>query len=150
MIQSRHKQFEAFFPSEPAFRWKQIEDALFSSLKSWNDVTTISKTLRESLTLIPWMSVEAQTVQVSLKGDTHKALLNVDGEKEIETVLIKNRREAWTICVSSQVGCAMRCGFCATGKMGLTRSLITDEIIDQYRFWVQYLNERPDIGGRIS
>ena len=150
MIQSRHKQFEALFPSEPAFRWKQIEDALFSSAKSWNDVTTISKTLRESLTVIPWMSVEAQTVQVSLKGDTHKALLKVDGEKEIETVLMKNRREAWTICVSSQVGCAMRCGFCATGKMGLTRSLIADEIIDQYRFWVQYLQEHPEIEGRIS
>ncbi|MBI4592450.1 23S rRNA (adenine(2503)-C(2))-methyltransferase RlmN [Candidatus Uhrbacteria bacterium] len=150
MIQSRREQFEALFPSEPTFRWKQIEDALFSSAKSWNDVTTISKSLRGSLTAIPWMSVEPQTVQVSLKGDTHKALLKVAGEKEIETVLMKNRREAWTICVSSQVGCAMRCGFCATGKMGLTRSLIADEIIDQYRFWMQYLQEHPEISGRIS
>lgn len=150
MIQSRREQFEALFPSEPAFRWKQIEDALFSSAKSWNDVTTISKTLRESLTVIPWMSVEAQMVQVSLKGDTHKALLKVTGEKEIETVLMKNRRGAWTICVSSQVGCAMRCGFCATGKMGLTRSLIADEIIDQYRFWLQYLQKHPELDGRIS
>ena len=139
MIVSRHEQFEILFPSEPAFRWKQIEDALFSSAKSWNDVTTISKTLRESLTVIPWMSVEAQTVQVSLKGDTHKALLKVDSDKQIETVLMKNRAGAWTICVSSQVGCAMRCGFCATGKMGLTRSLIADEIVDQYRFWMSYL-----------
>jgi 23S rRNA (adenine2503-C2)-methyltransferase len=138
MIQSRREQFEALFPEEPAFRWKQIEDAFFSSAKSWNDISTLSKSMREKLAIIPWMSVDPLTVQVSLKGDTHKALLKVAGDKEIETVLMQNRRGAWTICVSSQVGCAMRCGFCATGKMGLTRSLIADEIIDQYRFWKGY------------
>ena len=139
MIQSRNEQFETLFPSEPAFRWKQIEGAFFSSAKSWDDVTTISKSMREKLAVIPWMSVTSQTVQVSGNGDTHKALLRVEGDKEIETVLMKNRAGAWTICVSSQVGCAMRCGFCATGKMGLTRSLIADEIVDQYRFWQRYL-----------
>lgn len=138
MIQSRREQFEALFPDEQSFRWKQIEDAFFSSAKEWEDVTTISKIMREKLTAIPWMSVTAKTVQVSGNGDTHKVLLQVAGDKEIETVLMKNRAGAWTICVSSQVGCAMRCGFCATGKMGLTRSLIADEIVDQYRFWKGY------------
>ncbi len=140
MIQSRREQFDALFPTEPAFRWKQIEAAFFSSAKGWDDLTTLSKSMREELAAIPWMSVKPQTVQVSLAGDTHKALLKVAGEKEIETVLMQNRRGAWTICVSSQVGCAMRCGFCATGKMGLTRSLIADEIVDQYRFWLSYLS----------
>ncbi len=106
--------------------------------------------MREALMPIPWLSVEPITVQVSLNGDTYKALLKVTGEKEIEAVLMKNRRGAWTICVSSQVGCAMRCGFCATGKMGLTRSLIADEIIDQYRFWMQYLRQHPELDSRIS
>lgn len=95
--------------------------------------------MREKLAAIPWMSVTSQTIQVSGNGDTHKALLGVAGDKQIESVLMKNRAGAWTICVSSQVGCAMRCGFCATGKMGLTRSLIADEIVDQYRFWNSYL-----------
>lgn len=139
MIQSRREQYKTLFPSEPAFRWKQIEDAFFSSAKGWEDVTTISKSMREALTAIPWMSVTSQTIQVSGNGDTHKALLKVAGDKEIESVLMKNRAGAWTICVSSQVGCAMRCGFCATGKMGLTRSLIADEIVDQYRFWNYFL-----------
>lgn len=95
------------------------------------------------------MSVKVNQVLVSKNGDTHKAILDVEGDKQIETVLMRNRREAWTICVSSQVGCAMRCAFCATGKMGLTRSLSSDEIIDQYRFWNQYLDENQ-IDGRIS
>lgn len=150
MIQSRREQFETLFPSEPSFRWKQIEDAFFSSAKGWTDVTTISKSMREALAAIPWISVNPQTIQVSGNGDTHKALLKVAGDKQIESVLMKNRAGAWTICVSSQVGCAMRCGFCATGKMGLTRSLIADEIVDQYRFWVQYLSEHPELDKRIS
>jgi len=101
--------------------------------------------MRESLTSIPWMSVELVQMQVSGNGDTHKALLKVAGDKQIETVLMKNPRGAWTICVSSQVGCAMRCGFCATGKMGLTRSLTADEIVDQYRFWKLYIS-----GGQVG
>jgi len=105
--------------------------------------------MRESIAQIPWMSVEAQQTFKSGNGDTHKAILTVAGDKQIETVLMKNKRDAWTICVSSQVGCAMRCGFCATGKMGLSRSLIADEIIDQYRFWQQYI-EDEELEGRIS
>jgi 23S rRNA (adenine2503-C2)-methyltransferase len=138
MLQPRREQFEELYPSEPAFRWKQIEAGLFSSAKNWNELTTIPAAMRESLSSIPSMSVELKTIQVSGNGDTHKALLTVAGDKQIETVLMKNPRGAWTICVSSQVGCAMRCGFCATGKMGLTRSLIADEIVDQYRFWKSY------------
>lgn len=96
------------------------------------------------------MSVKEIIVQESLKKDTFKALLEVEGKNQIETVLMQNRRGSWTICVSSQVGCAMRCTFCATGKMGLTRNLLTDEIIDQYRFWIQFLEKRPELPQRIS
>lgn len=136
---SRHQQFETLFPHEPAFRWKQIEAGLFSDAQSWNELSTIPKTMRDRLVSIPWMTIVLDQIHVSGNGDTHKALLKVNGEKQIETVLMKNPRGAWTICVSSQVGCAMRCGFCATGKMGLTRSLTADEIVDQYRFWMNYL-----------
>jgi adenine C2-methylase RlmN of 23S rRNA A2503 and tRNA A37 len=137
-METRKTQFEKLFPNEPAFRWKQIEDALFSSANGWDEATTIPKSMRESLKEIPWLSVGLANIQVSANGETHKALLNVEGGKQIESVLMANRRGAWTICVSSQVGCAMRCSFCATGKMGLTRNLSSDEIVDQYRFWKMY------------
>jgi len=52
--------------------------------------------------------------------------------------------------VSSQIGCSMRCSFCATGAMGLKRSLTSDEIVDQYRFWKYFLAQRPSLPQRIS
>ncbi len=152
MILSRRAQFETLFPDEPAFRWKQIEAGLFSDAQNWSQLSTIPKSMRDRLASLPWMTVALEQIQISMNGDTHKALLKVDGDKEIETVLMKNPRGAWTICVSSQVGCAMRCGFCATGKMGLTRSLTVDEIVDQYRFWMNYLSTSSTLStsARIS
>ena len=140
---NRKEQFNQLFPNTPAFRWKQIEQAFFvSSISGWDGVTSLSKEMREKLKDLPWMSVSANTVMVSKKKDTHKALLNLADGQIVESVLMENVRGEWTICVSSQVGCAMRCGFCATGKMGLKRSLTSDEIIDQYRFWQTYLDGR--------
>lgn len=137
---NRKEQFNLLFPNTPAFRWKQIEQAFFvSSITGWDGVTSLSKEMRAKLVDLPWMSVSTNTVMVSKKKDTHKALLNLADGQVIESVLMENVRGEWTICVSSQVGCAMRCGFCATGKMGLKRSLTSDEIVDQYRFWQTYL-----------
>ena len=151
-LSSRQAQFLEQFPKEPTFRWRQLETALFNPLfRSWDDITTLPKTVREYLNeSVKWMSVRPVTIQESKNKDTFKAAMEVEGEKQIETVLMKNRREQWTICVSSQVGCAMRCGFCATGKMGLTRNLTRDEIIDQYRFWNVFLTEHPELPQRIS
>jgi 23S rRNA (adenine2503-C2)-methyltransferase len=149
-MQTRKEQFDALFPKAPKYRWNQIEQGLFSAARSWAELTNLSKDMREKLSTLPWLSLEPQTVQVSRKKDTHKAMLRTQDGKDIETVLMQNARGSWTVCVSSQIGCAMRCGFCATGKMGLTRSLNTDEIVDQYRFWTQYLQDHPEIEGRIS
>lgn len=146
---SRKESLERF-GSIPAFRWKQIETALFdTSITGWNDISTLPKSMRERLQDVPWMSLEEKETFASQNGDTYKAAITVEGG-EIETVLMKNRRGYWTICVSSQVGCAMACSFCATGKMGLTRNLHADEIIDQYRFWQQFLAVRPELQQRIS
>jgi 23S rRNA (adenine2503-C2)-methyltransferase len=149
-MKSRKEQFTTLFPHEPKFRWKQIEQGLFSDSSEWGELTSLSKKIRENISEIPWMSLSLKNVQVSKNGDTHKALLTTHDDKEIETVLMQNKRGSWTICVSSQIGCAMRCGFCATGKMGLTRSLLSDEIVDQYRYWNQYIESNSELSGRIS
>jgi len=149
---SRIQQFNELFPEIPAFRRKQFVEVVFQpTFHSWNDVSVYPKDMRETLTTnIPWMSVKESVVKTSAKLDTVKALLEVEGGSMIETVLMQNARGWWTICVSSQVGCAMRCAFCATGKMGLTRNLIADEIVDQYRFWVEYLQQHPELPNRIT
>ena len=121
----------------PSFRIKQINTALFDrAITSWADITTLPKDLRVLLEIqVPFASFICVALLQSNDKTTKKALLQASDGAEIETVLMKNSRGHWSICVSCQVGCAMNCSFCATGKMGLTRNLIADEIIDQYRFW---------------
>jgi 23S rRNA (adenine2503-C2)-methyltransferase len=72
----------------------------------------------------------AITESVSDHGDTVKFLWGLDGGARIETVLMLYPDRA-TVCVSSQAGCAMGCGFCATGQAGFTRHLTTGEIVEQ-------------------
>lgn len=149
---TRYQQFSELFPSEKFFRWKQILTALFNpSLSNWGEISTLSKNMKDALQeAIPWYSHTVQTILNSKNKDTFKALLKLSDGKLIETVLMENRRGGWTICVSSQVGCAMNCQFCATGKMGLIRNLSADEIMDQYRFWNRFLHEHPELPPRIS
>jgi 23S rRNA (adenine2503-C2)-methyltransferase len=99
---------------------------------------------------IPWMSVALHRMAESKDKETFKAVLSTEDNLLFETVLMGNAREQWTVCVSSQVGCAMRCVFCATGAMGLKRSLSSDEIVDQLRFWQSFLRASPALEARIS
>ena len=64
------------------------------------------------------------------RGATRKALLRIGGRHVIETVLM-GYRDRVTVCVSTQTGCAMGCGFCATGQMGLRNNLTAGEIAAQ-------------------
>ncbi len=152
MYVNRKRIFDGLFPDAKAFRWKQVIAALFNpAFSGWKDASNLPEEMRTELERrLPWMSVKMALIQESAQRDTFKVALEVEGGQHIESVLMMNARGAWTICVSSQVGCAMRCGFCATGKMGLIRSLDADEIMDQYRFWTTFLREHPDLPPRIS
>jgi 23S rRNA (adenine2503-C2)-methyltransferase len=76
-------------------------------------------------------SLHLTTASVSDKGDTIKFLWSLaDGGHPIETVLMHYKERA-TVCVSTQAGCAMACGFCATGQAGFTRHLTVGEIVEQ-------------------
>ncbi|QQR78957.1 MAG: 23S rRNA (adenine(2503)-C(2))-methyltransferase RlmN [Candidatus Moraniibacteriota bacterium] len=151
-METRTATLTRLFAGQPAFRLRQAEAALFrSDWHAWEDVTVLSKEWRQKLAdQITWCSLSQIAVLESVKHDTFKAILKTADDKRIETVLMQNARGFWTICVSSQVGCAMACTFCATGKMGFTRSLIADEIIDQYRYWMYFLAGRHDLEPRIS
>lgn len=151
-MSTRQEQFQALFTNEPNFRLRQIESALFDRrIENFAGMSALPSTLRTALEeKIPWISATLFRLFVSRELDTHKAILRTLDNKLFETVLMQNRRGGWTICVSSQIGCAMRCTFCATGTMGLTRSLTSDEIADQYRFWNYFLKAHPDLPQRIS
>ncbi len=152
IISLRREQFRALFPEAPSFRFKQMEEALFfPAFKNFLDVSSLSKIMRETLHAnVRFLAVSEIRVFESIKKDTYKAVVETQDGKRVETVLMQNARGHFTVCVSSQVGCAMACTFCATGTMGFTRNLTADEIVDQYRFWKIFLTERPTLPQHIS
>ncbi|MFA6237815.1 MAG: 23S rRNA (adenine(2503)-C(2))-methyltransferase RlmN [Bacteriovorax sp.] len=85
-------------------------------------------------------SFDLPVISVSSKANdgTYKFLIEFVDGKKVETVLIPFHKR-YTICLSSQVGCAMKCSFCYTGTMGLTRHLKTSEIIGQYMVVKKFL-----------
>ncbi len=98
-----------------------------------NEMTNISKGLRASLSEVAEVILpEVVSVQDSVDG-TRKWLIRMDGGSCIEMVYIPER-DRGTLCVSSQIGCALDCSFCATGKQGFNRDLTAGEIIGQ--LWI--------------
>ena len=98
-----------------------------------NEMSNLSKDLRAKLAEVSEVKLpEVVSCQDSVDG-TRKWLIRVDGGSCIEMVYIPER-ERGTLCVSSQIGCALDCSFCATGKQGFNRDLTAAEIIGQ--LWI--------------
>jgi len=121
----------------PAYRYKQINEAVFKQgVIDWQEVIILPKSLRQELaSQIPVLSFSVEQVISSKDKGSQKALLVLKDGLKIETVLINSKPGFWSGCVSTQVGCAMGCRFCATGKMGFKRNLTSEEITDQVLFW---------------
>jgi 23S rRNA (adenine2503-C2)-methyltransferase len=116
---------------EPGYRLEQIVRAQRAGARSWDEVTTLGKALRARLAEHgPLWSVTPTERLVSVDG-TVKWRLGLSDGWEIEAVLIAHARGRRTLCVSSQVGCALGCRFCSTGTMGFGRDLTTWEIVEQ-------------------
>ena len=115
------------------FRARQIHNWIYlKSAKSIDDMTDLSVKFREELKKIATVSnVKIKVKQESSDGTLKYLLEYPDGEC-VETVLMRfDNRANLTACVSSQVGCAVNCSFCATGKRGFIRNLSYKEIIEQ-------------------
>ncbi|MCJ8328527.1 MAG: 23S rRNA (adenine(2503)-C(2))-methyltransferase RlmN [Lentisphaeria bacterium] len=140
------KQIEQIIEDEgiEKYRAEQIRQAIFQEhASSFNGITTLKKDLRERLSeKYPLLSFELYRLFESSDKTTFKALLKLSDGKIIETVLMNPKPGHWTTCISSQVGCALACTFCATGTMGLLRNLRSEEITDQVLFWRQFIGER--------
>jgi len=116
---------------EPAFRIKQVWEGLYTHLLEPDEILTLPKALRARLTEALPSALALTKVSLSDNGDTVKFLWALaNGGHPIETVLMHYRDRA-TVCVSTQAGCAMGCGFCATGQAGFTRHLTAGEIVEQ-------------------
>ena len=133
---------------ERSFRAAQIWHGAYVDLgPSYDDITTLSKTLRGVLAeKIPLGMLQIASEIESRDKRTQKSLFRLADGETIEAVLMLYdiRR---TICVSTQVGCAIGCAFCATGKSGFTRDLSAGEIVAQVLHFARELSSR---GERIT
>ncbi len=129
-------QLETFFVSigEPKFRAKQVFRWVHVyGVIDFNSMTDIAKSLQTKLNDIAYICIpEIYSEHVSSDG-VIKWVLKVDSLNKIETVFIPEDNRG-TLCVSSQVGCALECQFCSTGRQGFNRNLSTGEIISQ--LWI--------------
>jgi len=114
------------------FRADQILQSLYRDyIRDWDAATTLPKDFRATLTSeFPITQTDELAVSESSDG-TKKLLLGFADGNAVETVLIPATGR-FTQCVSTQVGCAMGCAFCASGVAGIVRSLTSDEIVAEY------------------
>lgn len=130
---------------EKSFRAQQLMQWIHQvGCRDFSSMTNLGKDLRERLAEIAEIRIpEAVSCHQSADG-THKWVLKLDCGNCIETVYIPEATRG-TLCVSSQVGCALNCSFCSTGKQGFNRNLSTAEIIGQVWFAVRELSRQGGI-----
>ena len=113
------------------FRAKQIYSWLHEHLvTSYDEMTNLSKSLREKLKEYPVTALKMVDVQTSRIDGTQKYLFRLSDGNVIESVLMRYKHGN-SVCISSQVGCRMGCRFCASTIGGLTRCLLPSEMLDQ-------------------
>ena len=115
---------------EKAFRAEQVMKWIYHyGCDDFSEMSNINKKLREKLTLRAEIVAPEVRVEQRSKDGTIKWVMTV-GDQDIETVYIPEKDRA-TLCVSSQVGCALACNFCSTAQQGFNRNLTVSEIIGQ-------------------
>ena len=131
LYDASREQIAEVLAGEPAYRVAQAWSGLYTQFQPPGRITTLSAPLREHLARALPEALVPVRESVSDKGDTVKFLWRlVDGGHPIETVLM-HYADRVTVCVSTQAGCAMACGFCATGQAGFNRQLTSGEIVEQ-------------------
>lgn len=122
------------------YRVDQLYDQYFKQLiTSWDELTTWPKDLREKLKAeVPFSKLENFQEFPSSDGRTIKLLAYTSEGFPVESVLMRNK-DRITVCISCMSGCPVGCKFCATGRMGLNKSLSTEEILDQVMYFERKL-----------
>lgn len=133
----------ALLEGEPRYRVDQVWSGLHEQLAEPEDMTNVPLALRRRLAEVLPDGLTLVSESVADGGDTVKWLWALGDGSRVETVLMHYAQRS-TVCVSSQAGCAMACGFCATGQAGFTRHLTSGEIVEQ----VVRASRRARVDGR--
>ena len=136
-LESLQANFEQI--GQPKFRAKQVLDWLYKKrARSWDDMSNLPKPLRERLESDFDIAPTKRLLAKESADETEKLLLEMVDRSLVETVVIRapqigvgQQNSRKTICISTQVGCAYGCKFCASGLAGWKRDLSVGEIVSQ-------------------
>ena len=134
---------------QPRYRLDQLWQGLYQQCLDPSQVTNLPKTLRSELAerYRPALSMAAE--QRSRDSATIKWLWQTQDNSQVEAVLMHYARRS-TVCISSQAGCAMDCGFCATGQAGFKRHLSVGEILEQVVAAIRECDRHDNNEGALS
>ncbi|MCX7748114.1 MAG: 23S rRNA (adenine(2503)-C(2))-methyltransferase RlmN [Clostridia bacterium] len=126
------------------YRAKQIFQWIHKGIKDIDEMTNVSKALRDELKKVSYIGkLQIEQKFVSKIDGTKKYLFSLKDENIIESVLMEYKH-GLTACISSQIGCKMGCKFCASSGVGFIRNLSSGEILDQI------ISMQNDAGKRIG
>jgi 23S rRNA (adenine2503-C2)-methyltransferase len=116
---------------EPAYRARQVWEWTARGATSYDDMTTLPKALRATLSeSVPFSTLHVEAERESRDGTVKTLFRTADGHP-VEAVLMRYQDGRRSLCLSSQSGCPLTCTFCATGAMRFGRNLTASEILDQ-------------------
>ena len=116
------------------FRGKQIFQWISKGISSFEEMTNIDKNTRSLLAEQASLYSSSVTKVLKDPDGTIKLQITLNDGCAVETVLLTDREQRKTACVSCQAGCAMGCKFCQTGQLGLKRNLTPGEIVEEFLF----------------
>lgn len=119
---------------KPSFRAKQIYEWIYKGVESFDQMTNIDKVTRQFLEDNALLRSSKVSEVLKDPDGTIKLQITLSDGRAIETVLLTDRENRKTACVSCQAGCAMQCAFCQTGKLGLGRNLTAGEIVEEFLY----------------
>jgi len=140
-------ELESFIASFGKERYRSIQLLRWLykiGFQHFDEMTNLSKTFRQELSHICFVSSLSPLHIEKSKDGTQKFLFQLEDKNRIESVLIPEKKRL-TLCLSTQAGCAMGCRFCLTGKMGLKRNLTTAEILNQVLAVKKTLSDKASV-----
>ncbi len=141
------KKIEKILAEEkvPDYVQDQIKNAIYKRyVKKYDEITTLSLDLRKKLTQELGQVNSLSVISEQKSEQAHKILFKTSKGEKIEAVMTifkKDKDPHYSLCISSQAGCAQGCTFCATGMQGFFGNLTTEEITDQVLYFLQ--NNHP-------
>ena len=120
---------------------KNVYNQYFKKATTAEHIPVTTPEARNFVNCIIWQTLKIKETISSEKDGATKLLLETHDNHHIEAVILRIKSGRTTLCISSQIGCAMNCKFCATGNMGFIRDLTEHEILDQITIANQFLKQ---------